>query len=123
VLLLLVLLAVKHYVCDFILQNEWMAKGKGARDRETWVPAVVTHGWVNGLGTILVLWVTGYIEFWHLGILEALFFYAGVDRIKAVYSGNIPCNEKKYWVVLGADQLIHRIWDYVIVIGIIFIFG
>lgn len=121
-LLLLVLLAIKHYVCDFILQNKWMAIGKGSVDRETWVPAVILHGWVNGLGTILVLGITGYMEWWHLGMIEVI-FHAGVDRIKAVYNKNIPCNEKKYWIVLGADQLIHRIWDYVIVVGMIYIFG
>lgn len=65
-----------HLVLDFSLQTNFMSEWKGKSWYVLWVHSVI---WTGGL--LLVLWLTGRIDPWDLGILLVVHFF--VDGWKA----------------------------------------
>jgi hypothetical protein len=116
-ILLYVLFRLKHFICDFLLQTDWMALTKGRPGQEGY-RALFSHAGVHALGTFLIvlLFAPGL---WWLGPLDFV-IHAVVDRIKGVFTykrGWTP-NDKMFWWSLGADQEAHNFTHmaYIIVI-------
>jgi hypothetical protein len=116
---------VKHWVCDFLLQNRYMlGKFKAWPD---FVLPLTAHSAVNAIGTLAVgalVLRDGLLMF-----IEPLFWAAlaefvahfAIDRIKA--SPNLlgrykDTNTGIFWNVLGFDQMLHGL-TYVLMISYI----
>lgn len=128
ILLLVLIFQVKHFLADYPFQNEYML-GK-FRERD-WALPLFAHCAVHGL-------LTFCITAW-FGLGQALIFavfdicvHFIMDRIKAdkkllgrfkpLTAETYPTanyEQKKhnfyFWVLLGADQLVHHITDLVVV--------
>jgi hypothetical protein len=114
--ILLALFGIKHFVCDFVLQNENMFKDKGIY----MAPGGRNHAAMHALGTFIVLliifpWDIGAHMFAIiLGILDGLIHYH-IDWAKTNLSRGLTPADRKFWVWFGADQGLH----YLTYIGII----
>lgn len=106
VLLLLVLLTVKHYICDFVLQSGWMIAEKGHYGRL----GGIVHSGIHGVATVLILLlITKNIEISVILALLDMLTHYHLDWIKSRISKNYRPIDKAFWNWLGADQLAHQL--------------
>lgn len=114
-----VLFQIKHFICDFPLQNSYML---GKFKERGWVLPLASHAAVHVVGTLVTLtvfqWIAG-LGTWSLipslALLDGVIHFA-IDRIKASPKllGRYKPNEPEFWYCLGADQMAHHITHYVL---------
>ncbi len=114
IFILLVAFQIKHFICDFPLQREYMLK-KTLPGWEFFVPLCM-HAGVHALFTlILMLFFAPHM--WWLCLCDFLIHFT-MDRIKSgpKYLGRFNNkNRASYWNCLGFDQLVHHLTHYLIV--------
>lgn len=110
---------IKHLSADFILQSNWMARGKNRM--EGWLVPLAAHAGLHGLGTLAIA-LTVKPELWWLGPIDAL-IHGGVDRGKAFVSQrwNFPTTDVRFWWIIGFDQFAHHITDLGLVAAMLII--
>jgi hypothetical protein len=114
--ILLALFGIKHFICDFVLQNENMLKDKGVY----MAPGGRNHAAIHALGTLIVLllifpWDIGAHMFAIiLALLDGVIHYH-VDWAKTNLNQGLTPADRKFWLWFGADQGLH----YLTYIGII----
>lgn len=106
-LILYILFRLKHFICDFLLQTDWMALTKGKPGREGW-SALLTHTAIHAIGTLLVT-VIFAPALWWLGLVDFV-VHSVVDRIKGLFTYRMGWTPKDtvFWWTLGADQEVHN---------------
>lgn len=114
---LYVLFRIKHFACDFLLQNDWMALTKGKPGREGY-SALLTHAAIHAAGTLAIV-LAFAPALWWLGPLDFV-VHAVVDRIKGLFTyrkGWTP-KDTVFWWTLGADQEAHNFthFAYIVII-------
>lgn len=116
-IVLYALFRLKHFVCDFLLQTDWMAHMKGKPGREGY-NALFTHTAIHGIGTALVT-VIFAPSLWWLGLVDFA-VHSVIDRIKGVFTYKMgwTTKDKMFWWTLGADQEAHNFthFAYIIII-------
>lgn len=106
-LALVAVFAVKHVVADFVLQTNWIARGKERVDG--WTLPLLAHVGLHGAFT-LALMLAVKPAMWWLALAD-LGIHAVIDRGKSLVShwgGWTPGNEK-FWWLLGLDQGLHQL--------------
>ena len=98
----------KQFVCDFLLQTDWMAMTKGMPG----VPgyrALLSHAAVHGMGTLFIMLVF-VPQMWWLGFVD-LVFHALVDRLKGMitYRRGWKYTDRWFWWSFGMDQEAHNL--------------
>lgn len=110
----LLLLFVKHFICDFPLQTSpWMYRNKGIYFH----PGGIAHSAVHALGTWLVLVFFIGAQAWLYALLDFIVHYH-IDWAKLKLNKRFdlrPDNSNWFWILLGLDQLAHHITYFVIV--------
>lgn len=99
----LILIQVKHFVVDFILQTDEMVVGKGIYGNL----AGINHSFQHALATFAICFV--YVP--DLALLLATLDFVThyhIDYVKIRY-GNRDIKTKQFWVHLGLDQLAHQL--------------
>jgi Protein of unknown function (DUF3307) len=106
-LLLYALFRAKHFVCDFLLQTDWMALTKGKPGAEGY-RALFIHAGIHAIGTLLIT-VFFAPALWWLGPLDFV-VHSIVDRIKGYFTYKKGWTPKDtiFWWTLGADQEAHN---------------
>lgn len=112
---LLFLFQIKHFLADYVFQNEYML---GKFKEEGWQKPLAAHCSVHGLLTwlICILYTSNPWIAACLCLLDfALHFI--MDRIKASPSflGKYNPQQKEFWWTLGADQMWHHMTHYAII--------
>ena len=108
VIVLLALFGIKHFVCDFVLQSNSMIQDKGIY----FGIGGVTHAFYHAVGTFIVLmlvlpWNLGaHLAAIAFGCIDGLVHYH-IDYVKTRLSRGTTPADKKFWVLLGADQGLH----------------
>jgi hypothetical protein len=116
VLALLVAYQLKHFLADFPLQGRYML----GKFRPGWdfIPPLLAHAGVHGAFTLLLSWLAGArpIVCCALAVLD-LGVHFGVDRVKASprLLGRWKPDDRRFWWVLGADQMAHHLTHYAII--------
>ena len=116
-LLLLCAFQVKHFLGDFVLQNEFILK-----HRRVWGhPGGLLHVLIHALLTLPILMVADVALPLLSGIVvvEAVFHYH-VDWLKDLYvsgKGWSP-SDKEFWWATGADQAVHQL-SYLAIAGLL----
>jgi hypothetical protein len=114
--ILLALFGIKHFICDFVLQNENMLKDKGVYI----APGGCKHAAIHTLGTLIVLllifpWDIGaHIFAIIISLLDGVIHYH-IDWAKTNLNRGLTPADRKFWVWFGADQGLH----YLTYVGII----
>ncbi len=104
---LLVLLFVKHFIVDFVLQNQEQIKSKGIYLE--W-PGIV-HSLQHGFGTFIVFFIlldplTSLIVAF---IDSMLHYHIDWAKVQMNKKHNYTPADKKFWVWFRADQLAHSL--------------
>lgn len=102
---LLLLLQIKHFLADFVLQTDVMIKDKG----EYGAPAGLAHSFIHGALTAGVFAVAapfGVYTAISIGIYDMLIHYH-IDWAKMQFKAE-P-NSPKFWTLFGLDQLLHQL--------------
>ena len=115
ILLLMVSFAVKHWLCDFVLQTPKQIAAKGQYGAWGGIAHAVTHG-IFTAGIVAVLGV-GVMEVAFLATLDAMFHYH-IDWFKQRMTQGMTPAHPKFWTWLGFDQLLHTL-TYIIIIALI----
>jgi hypothetical protein len=113
-LLLISIYQVKHFLCDFPLQSQYMLR-KVAGDWGFVIP-LAYHCSVHASFTLMFC-VFINPKLWWLAILDFVIHFV-MDRIKAGpnYLGRFNDYSKAgFWNALGFDQMIHHLTHYFIV--------
>ena len=113
-MILLILLFVKHWYVDFVLQTEEMVKSKGIYGDAEGIYHSLQHA---AFTLALLLLVTNTWLALALASLDGLVHYH-VDWTKMNY-GNRDITTKEFWNHLGLDQLAHQITYLSIVLFLI----
>lgn len=98
---------IKQYVCDFMLQTDWMAMTKGRPGREGYA-ALFTHTLIHGIGTGLIVLVFAP-SLWWLALVDFC-VHSFVDRVKGVMTYRQQWTPKQtvFWWTFGMDQEAHN---------------
>jgi hypothetical protein len=104
--------AAKHFLADFVLQTDWMARGK--ERTQGWGRPLAVHAGLHGLGTLLIV-LLARPEFWWLSPADFA-VHAAIDRAKAVASLNLrwPISDPRFWWLMGFDQFLHQATNVVV---------
>jgi hypothetical protein len=112
VILLLALFGIKHFICDFVLQFDYMVKQKGTYC----APGGVHHAWLHGAFTFLVLCWFYPLALW-MGAIDFIAHYH-IDWAKQQLNKGLTTADRMFWVWFGADQALHYL-TYIAIIGYI----
>lgn len=120
IFVLLIVFQIKHFLADFPLQGRYMlGKFKAGWD---FVWPLLAHVAVHGGLTLCIALAFGASIQLALGL--ALFdtvIHFVMDRIKAgpKYLGRYKPDQPKFWWSLGADQAVHHMTHYAIILALV----
>ncbi|MCB0356501.1 MAG: DUF3307 domain-containing protein [Bdellovibrionales bacterium] len=118
-LVLLVCFQIKHFLCDFPLQREFMVTAKSRRDWSFFVPLLM-HASIHAIFSLMIILVIKPQLLW-LALVD-LFVHFSMDRIKSGprYLGRFnQHNTAAYWNCFGFDQMVHHFTHYFIIWSLI----
>jgi Protein of unknown function (DUF3307) len=104
--LVLLAMTAKHFVADFVLQTDWIARGK---DRcEHWLAPLAMHVFYHALLTLCIV-VLVAPRLWWLAAVDFV-IHSTIDRSKTLIArrGGWRMDQAKFWWLLGADQFLHQ---------------
>ena len=115
-LVLLLVFQIKHFICDYPLQNTYML---GKMKSTGWVKPLATHSAVHAWFTFLILLLvqpSNVLLYLLLPVADFILHFI-VDRIKASpnLGGKFKPEQPYFWWALGADQMAHHIINYVFI--------
>ena len=119
VFILLIAFQAKHFICDYLLQNEYML---GKFKEVGWEYQLLAHVGVHVVATILIGAAFGAAPV--MIIAAALLDFAvhfAVDRWKVLLSKPYTPKDAPFWYLLGADQALHHLTHYAIIALFVFL--
>jgi hypothetical protein len=118
ILLLMTAFAVKHWLCDFVLQTSHQIATKGQYGSLGGISHALTHG--AGTAVVLILFAisgVGLYEIAFLATLDVVFHYH-IDWFKQRMTRGMTTAYPKFWIWLGFDQLLHTL-TYIVIVALI----
>lgn len=118
-ILLLFLLATKHFICDFPLQSfPYQYKNKGIYGHL----GGILHSGIHALGTFLIVLIfTDPLVSLGLALFDGIVHYH-IDyfkmRINTIKQWTAT-NSENFWILLGIDQYLHTVTYIVIAVILI----
>ena len=118
---LLVLFQLKHFICDYPLQTQYML---GKMQATGWIQPLAAHAGVHAIATFLIAYVVLDLVYWLDNLFFATLFaildfviHFTVDRIKASpnLGGRFNPTQPYFWWALGADQMAHHLTHYLFI--------
>ena len=106
-LILYIAFRFKHFVCDFMLQSDWMALTKGKPGKEGY-QALFSHTLIHSLGTLVIVLAYAPSLWWLAGV--DFLIHSIVDRLKGITTLKQGWQTKDtlFWWAFGADQELHN---------------
>jgi hypothetical protein len=100
-------MALKHYLADYILQVNWIARGKELR--EGWFAPFAVHVLIHAALTLSIALVIAPRLWWLAG--ADLVAHAAIDRCKTLVArwGVWTTHQIQFWWLSGLDQLLHQV--------------
>lgn len=118
---LLVIYQLKHFICDYPLQNAYML---GKFEEIGWVKPLLAHTGIHAVATFLIALVFTQMVFLSLSLaLFDLVVHFIMDRVKASPKllGRYDIKDKRFWWSLGFDQMVHHLTHYAIIACIVLV--
>ncbi|MEE9330862.1 MAG: DUF3307 domain-containing protein [Methylophilaceae bacterium] len=110
----LLLLFIKHFICDFPLQAfPWIYNNKG---RYLHLGGIL-HAAIHGVGTLFVLFpFIGSPAFIYAAIDMVVHYHIDWAKMNLSEHYNLKPNSSEwFWVLLGLDQLLHHLTYFAII--------
>jgi len=122
ILLLYIAFRIKQYVCDFVLQTDWMALTKGKPGAEGY-KALFSHTIYHGVATTVIALVFAPALWW-LGLVDFI-IHSIVDRTKGLitYRKGWSYDSRWFWWSFGLDQEAHNYTHLAYIVLIVMIAG
>lgn len=107
ILLLYIAFRLKQFLCDFLLQTDWMALTKGMPGAQGY-RALFSHTATHGVVTALIMLVFAP-SLWWLGPVDFV-VHSLVDRFKGIltYQKGWKPADRLFWWSFGMDQEAHN---------------
>jgi hypothetical protein len=105
---LLAWLQFKHFIADYLLQPDWILRGKGNLRH----PGGYVHAALHATGSLPALALLGLSVPGIASIVAAEFVvHLAIDHVKAIHSHRTAAaiTTRAYWAAHGADQLLHHL--------------
>lgn len=114
IFLLLVLFQLKHFICDYPLQTQYML---GKMSRTNWINPLALHAGVHSIGTFIISFFFVPVSVAIPLALADFILHFTVDRLKASpdLGGKWKPDQSYFWWALGADQMAHHLINYVFI--------
>lgn len=105
--LVLVIMTFKHFVADFVLQTNWIARGK--ERVQGWATPLAAHVAIHGVMTLMIA-LAFMPALWWLALVD-MAVHAVIDRGKSVAGqiGKWPLTDARFWWLIGFDQFLHQL--------------
>jgi hypothetical protein len=113
----LVLLEVKHFICDFVVQTGYQVRSKAIYGH----PGGLLHAGLHGIASlpaillltnapllIAAIVVAEFVVHYHVDWLKA-----AITRLRA-----LSHEELLYWILFGADQFLHQA-TYIVMLAVL----
>lgn len=115
-LVMLALFQLKHFVCDWVIQTDQQIRHKGRYMDLTGV----THSIDHAILTVAVILPFSSRWAFTAGLVDGIIHYH-VDWLKQnlCFQWSLNPGDKKFWVLMGADQLLHQL-TYLALVFLIF---
>lgn len=115
---LLIGLQIKHFICDYPLQNAYMLQKGGLVG---WVKPLLAHSSVHAVGTFIVFLYFGFKIAILFSLIDFVLHFV-VDRIKAcpTIGGKYNPTQPYFWWALGLDQMAHHIINILFVAFVLY---
>jgi hypothetical protein len=109
----MLVVALKHFVADFVLQTHWIAHGK--ERCEGWLAPLAVHALCHAVLTLGIALAVAP-RLWWLALVD-LVVHAAIDRGKTIIArrGGWGVDQGGFWRLLGADQFLHQVTNIGIV--------
>jgi Protein of unknown function (DUF3307) len=104
----LTLLQVKHFICDFVLQTAYLYRNKGFYGH----PAGFIHAGMHAICSVpAILLATKSVLLLAAIPAAELVIHYHVDWLKIYLDRHfrLDIRHRAYWMIFGADQLIHQL--------------
>lgn len=106
--IILALLLIKHFLCDYPLQSPWMLRKSAEKG---WLAPLSAHAYAHAFGTYIVFLIVGgfadpTFAVWMMG-LDFLAHWL-IDFWKARLT-RPEFGSRAFWNYLGLDQLLHNL--------------
>lgn len=113
----LAVFAVKHVLADFVLQPNWMARGKEAR--AGWAGPLLAHAAVHAAMTLAIALAVAPIAWWLFLVDFAV--HAALDRAKALVALRVRWrpDQPRFWWLLGVDQGFHQLTHVALALALV----
>jgi len=104
---LLLTFALKHFVADFALQTNWIARGK--ERRQGWAAPLAVHVSIHAALTLAIALAVAP-RLWWLALADLVVHWT-IDRTKTLVShrGGWRVEQAPFWWVIGFDQFLHQV--------------
>lgn len=110
-IILLSFLQLKHFLVDWVLQTQYQIDNKGKYLH----PGGLSHSLQHGLFTATIFLFTSPQDSLIAGLLDFVLHYH-IDWLKVNVSKGLTPADKRFWVLMGADQLAHQL-TYIVLAG------
>lgn len=114
---LLIAFQIKHFLCDYPLQGQYML---GKFKEKDWELPLAAHALVHAVFTFFIAAFFGLQIAIAVALLDFGIHFI-VDRIKVNTSRGLTTQNPKFWWFLGLDQFAHHITHYAIIAILIFL--
>lgn len=117
-LAVLLILTVKHFICDYPLQTHWQLVNKGTYGH----PGGIVHAGIHAIGTtVAFLVITPTLAIGLAIVIGEFLVHYHIDWTKEnlIRRMGWTVQDSQFWLALGLDQLAHHL-TYVAIAAILF---
>ena len=120
--MLYVAFRAKQFLCDFLLQTDWMALTKGMPGKAGY-RALLSHTASHAAGTTVIALVFAPALWW-LGLLDFV-VHSLVDRLKGIvtFQRGWKYTDRWFWWSFGLDQEAHNFTHLAYIVYIVLFLG
>jgi hypothetical protein len=111
-MLMMSLLIIKHFICDFVLQTNKMIYEKADYGAKGGIYHAIEHA--IGTGIVLCFFFYNLWAAMIFALIDGILHYH-IDWVKQNYSGHYDPRDKQFWIWIGADQMCHYL-TYVVIV-------
>ena len=116
-LVVMTILEVKHFVCDYPLQTSYQLNNKGKYGH----PGGILHSGIQAAGTLFAFIAVTPTFLLGAGIVVAEFlihYHTDWAKSNFIRQAGYEVSDAKFWWAIGADQLVHHL-TYIAIAGIL----
>lgn len=114
---LLFFLQLKHFLVDWVLQTDYQIEHKGQYMHPGGLIHSLQHGALTAVALVAV-GAAGPLQCLAAGALDMVIHYH-VDWGKQNLSRGLTPADKRFWVLMGADQLAHQL-TYLLIVFLLY---